>query len=46
MQALGTRVKTSVEHADGSTDVLFDEPFKFGEARPYIQRYELLPRCD
>jgi hypothetical protein len=27
MQALGTRRKTSVEHTDGSTDVLFDEPF-------------------
>jgi len=43
LQALGTRVQTSVEHTDGSTDVLFDEPFSFGEARPYFQRYELLP---
>lgn len=43
MQALGTNMKTSVEHTDGSTDVLFDEPFSFGEARPYFQRYELLP---
>ncbi|HTU60660.1 MAG TPA: hypothetical protein VMF89_19545, partial [Polyangiales bacterium] len=43
MNALGTHMKTSVEHKDGSTDVLFDEPFSFGEARPYFQRYELLP---
>jgi hypothetical protein len=43
MQALGTRMKTSVAHTDGSTDVLFDEPFSFGQARPHFQRYELLP---
>jgi hypothetical protein len=43
MQGLGTRMQTSVERPDGSTEVLFDEPFSFGEARPSFQRYELLP---
>jgi hypothetical protein len=42
MQAFGTRMKTAVEHSDGSTEVLFDEPFKFGDARHYYKRHELL----
>jgi hypothetical protein len=43
MHRIGKNMKTSVKHADGTMEVLFDKPFSFGNETHYYQDYELKP---
>jgi hypothetical protein len=41
MHRTGKHMKTSVLHTDGTSEVLFDKPFSFGNETHYMQEYEL-----
>jgi hypothetical protein len=43
MHRLGTRMKTSVNHVDGKSELLFDQPFSFGNETHYYKKYDLMP---
>jgi Copper type II ascorbate-dependent monooxygenase, C-terminal domain len=43
MQRLGTRMETDVQHVNGTSETLFDEPFNFGDERHYFKSYDLQP---
>jgi hypothetical protein len=43
MHRIGKRMSTSVKKADGTTTMIFDKPFSFGNETHYYQDYELKP---
>ena len=43
MHHIGKHMKTVVNRKDGTSEVLFDEPFSFGNETHYYQDYELKP---
>jgi hypothetical protein len=43
MHRLGKRMMTKVNHMDGTSDVIFDKPFSFGNETHYFESYDLKP---
>ncbi|HKU38717.1 MAG TPA: hypothetical protein VJR89_11235 [Polyangiales bacterium] len=43
MHHIGKHMKTVVNRKDGTSEVLFDEPFSFGNERHYYKEYTLQP---
>jgi len=41
MHRLGKNMKTSVNHMDGMSEVIFDKPFSFGNETHYFEQYDL-----
>jgi len=43
MHQLGTRMQATVNHANGTKELIFDKPFDFNHQIHYIQSYDLMP---
>jgi len=43
MHQLGTNMKATINHADGTKEVIFDKPFDFNHQIHYLQNYDLKP---
>jgi hypothetical protein len=43
MHRIGTHMRTDVNHKDGTSETIFDQPFSFGAERHYYKNYDLLP---
>jgi hypothetical protein len=43
MHRIGKRMSTSVNRTDGTSQVIFDEPFVFGSETHYFNAYDLMP---
>ena len=43
MHQLGTRMRSIVNHKDGTQEVIFDKPFDFNHQFHYMRNYDLMP---